>query len=1370
MFNCTRITSVEYYLAQKAQAQADAKRPDPNQGRDREAYYLDNGAAESEGKWWTRRAASSLPKSSSSLLPLSPFGQNGTAVNDRHFRDLAAGRHPVTKEPLTKASANGKRSVGFDLQIGAPKSVSVLAAVVDDDTRARVFAAHDKAMERALNFAFDAGMVTAHRAKRDPLTGKKSYFEEPVQEASAATFRHFTSRAMDPQLHSHAVILNLGVREDGSTGAIDNRRLKLYGGAISSLYRCELAKTLREELGVEVVQKGRNFEIAGIPDAVTKQFSKRRAEIEAVAKAEGFTTASARGKAQVASFETRDDKDKAVTMQELEARWNRELQTLGWDGNSLMRSALAEGRLLRAERAKDEGDQIDKAAGKAIHDLTRNAAVMDDRHVVRAVLEGLQTLCGADEALAAVDRLKASGLLVQIGELDGRPIYSTAEIIAAEKAMLQTVKARQGEREFVPEAAVRAAIARRPTIREDQAAAILHALNKDGVSVVEGSAGSGKSFSLGAVAEVARECGLEVWTVAPSWKATEVVRSDTQTADAYAKAVQGFVRQIADGKVKLTEKSVVILDEAGMVGTEDMAALVAATSAVGAKLIASGDTRQLQPVVAGAPLKAISRVVGSSRMTEITRQKSEWQKAASQDFADGETVRALEAYDKAGAVTVADDREEAIRALVDSYSRDRMERPEAARCVLSSWNVDVRSLNEQIRAAGKAAGWIEATDWTLPAIPRGGDDAQAIDLAAGDEVIFGETVELRGMTIRNSDLARVVGISGDPENPTLRLAFAKSADPIEVRWRELVGRREEGEPQAPRLQHASAMTVHASQGVTVDEAYVLNVRGMGQESTYVAMTRHRNAVKTFADGGRIVDEIAAKGGATIRQTKGGGTVLPEEEDDRAPVEVTAEEIKRRLFEESMKADLKQNATDFLPMHVILDTPAPVVVTVPRNETRPPVQSATVFKDATLAGRRPRLPTPSMQPTVSASPVTKLAERMAKRETAKTRYPVPVKSEPRSRVTDDERNQMVRTDLLAFAVDHLGGQLVERWSGGGAVRFGGKDGEKVGITQKGNLWAWTVSNDTSRKGVIWDLVQHVKGGSYGETLHWLRDRLKTWSPSATALPIVREQKPLEDATAPEKVRAGWMKLPSAGVPKFLTEERGIRREIVERFRSDIKADWTGEKASNRFGAAFAHRNPDGELVNYVRRGAPPIGKVDSFRANASGGTPTLFMAGDRSPKRIYVTESAIDTLSLYQHDDAPDGAMLVAPDGTPGRRALDAVAEIARRNPEAEWHVGLDNDGKGQEFANQVREAIRRGHVGAVVKDRPPEAQFKDWNGAIRGATAEQEKAAKAARAAQVEAERIEIERRAAEEERRRLAAERAATAPVPSVPSGPRMR
>jgi hypothetical protein len=163
MFSCTRISAVEYYIAVDAQATADNRRADGGgAGPDALAYYCDNGAGESSGVWWTPAIGS---RSSSSPFALA---RDGESVDTGVLRDLAAGRDPVTKKPLVQQTTE-RRSVGYDIQISAPKSVSVLAAFSDDATRRIIFDAHDRAFRRALDFAFKEGLIVT--SSLSDLTG-----------------------------------------------------------------------------------------------------------------------------------------------------------------------------------------------------------------------------------------------------------------------------------------------------------------------------------------------------------------------------------------------------------------------------------------------------------------------------------------------------------------------------------------------------------------------------------------------------------------------------------------------------------------------------------------------------------------------------------------------------------------------------------------------------------------------------------------------------------------------------------------------------------------------------------------------------------------------------------------------------------------------------------------------------------------------------------------------------------------------------------------------------------------------------------------------------------------------------------------------
>ena len=1049
---CTRITSVEYYesMARQIRREAGLSAPDSplddtaaayahkaatavavegsaayeaayaeafdralatlrrghTEGRDQVAYYTDNGAGEANGLWWTRGSGSD-PSG-----PAAPFRScpDGAEVDGRVLRDLAAGRDPQSHKPLVRASANGRRSVGYDLQFAAPKSVSVLAAFAGAEERARILAVHDRAVRRALDYAHAAGLIVTR-------TGAQGRERAPAGGVSAAVYRHFTSRAQDPHLHSHAILLNLCVRADGSTGGLDNREILLNAGGIAALYRSELADGLRAALACEAVRSGRNFEVAGVAEPVLELFSKRRAAIERAAQEQGFDTAEDRVAAQAAAFDTRAGKDRETPLASLEAEWDRQLAQAGWTRAALFEGVRIAAAGIRDTRAGAPGERLQRLAEAGLAATLEMQAVLAERELLRLTAEALQCEAGADAVLEQVERLRQDGRVVEVGRsAEGRPVYATPAMIAAEQGMLRVAYARQDERAFVPAEVVARVLAERPSLRPEQREAVRHALNRDGVSVVEGSAGSGKSYAMASVAEAVRACGGEVWAIAPSWKAVDVIRNDTATAEAMARAVTGFLNQVHKGEIALGPRTVVIADEAGMIGTRDLAALVEATGAAGAKLVLSGDTRQLVPVPAGAPMRLLVRALGASRMDEIQRQRGRseaegaWMRAASIDFAAGRTASALEAYDRGGAITWGANREATIQALVDAYVNSRLdlEGAERTRAVLTGWNKDVREFNARIRARLKREGLLpEGEDVEIVAIPRGGGRAEALALTVGDEVIFGESVKIGDQAIRNADLARVEAISGDPADPVLTLWLAKNGARLSALSSALIGSRKPGEPRVPRLQHSYAMTTHAAQGVTVDEAYVADLRGAGAEATYVAMTRHRRTVRLYVDAARIRDQLEAARSGVRPEERG----LPGGREAAHPkiASIGQSEIRQAFLSAAARSGGKANVADFAgaDLRTWCDAPAQVRAIPLRRDGRMGLERAGSWKE-TISGIAPAsVGTPSPAAQV-------LRQRMEERLHAPATYPVPRPSRAGYAIpfTSDAPGQKGRISRLA----------------------------------------------------------------------------------------------------------------------------------------------------------------------------------------------------------------------------------------------------------------------------------------------------------------------------------------------------------------------
>lgn len=850
MFTCVRIKDVDYY--RKVRNESSSSRTGYYAGQEEHA----------QGTWLA-------------------FGdglcgiQNESAVHFDDLEQLAAGCDPRTGQPLLK-STRIERSSGYDLQLAPSKSVSVAWCSADAVTRAKIEACGAAAVRDAMAFIHSEGLIECRR-------GQGGRRREAASGWLAATFQHVLSRAGDPQLHWHCVVPNAALRADMTTGGIDSRSVLLFARAVGARFNTALAAELRRELGwhSERSEDGRSFELVGLNGdegrKICDRFSKRRAAVVDSVSSHGTTTADSRQAARYAALNTRGSKADLPPLEQLEERWRDELADMDWTMPAVIEAINCESRA--AERQKPNYPALKAAktvAKAALAALETQEGVFERRHLLRELYETAQTVVAPESAATALAELEANGRIVALGpDEHGRAVYSTPSYIASETRMLDAaLSGRGGWNKSPDQIAIESAIAERG-LSEEQADAVRAALSSDMVSIVLGSAGTGKSKSLGAVTAAVRDAtiidlvlrgGMEVHAIAPSWKATEVIRSDTETREEMARAVAGFVSRIRDGRIRLGRNSVVILDEGSLVPTVDMSAIVTACTKASCKLIISGDVAQLQAVSAGSPLRLLAERLGVTRITRIRRQHLDWQREASMMLAEGKIADAVAAYDSQGRIGWHADRHAAVAALVTEWTTDLEAEPDGDRLALAATHAECADLNESIRAVERAAGRLAGPDFELMAIPKAGSRSGKRSLpspipqklATNDRIIFGESVEIGGRVIRNADMATVVGIHRDADGEA-RLTVILDKDrgrddaAISGRWSQFVGHRRPGEPAVPRLSLGHAITVHSAQGLTQPgKIYVLSASAaMGRESLYVALTRHRADVSMHVDEGRL---------------------------------------------------------------------------------------------------------------------------------------------------------------------------------------------------------------------------------------------------------------------------------------------------------------------------------------------------------------------------------------------------------------------------------------------------------------------------------------------------------------------------------------
>jgi len=337
---------------------------------------------------------------------------------------------------------------------------------------------------------------------------------------------------------------------------------------------------------------------------------------------------------------------------------------------------------------------------------------------------------------------------------------------------------------------------------------------------VVGYAGTGKSTMLGEARAAWEADGYQVRGAALSGIAAEQLEGGAGIA---SRTVHSLLFQWEQGREALTNRDVLVVDEAGMLGSRQMERLLSQAQAAGAKVVLVGDPEQLQAIEAGAAFRAIAERVGAVEITEIRRQREAWQQAATRDLATGRTGEALARYEAAGMVMGHATLDDAKAAMIAGWDAARQEAPEARQIMLAYRRVDVRDLNERARAVRQAAGELGA-DYRVQT-ERGGRD-----FAAGDRVYFLRNE--RGLGVKNGTLGTVVGIAGPApglgERLTVRLDDGRVVG-FDVK-------------DYGHIDHGYAATVHKSQGVTVDRTHVLATSHVDRHAAYVGLSRHRERV------------------------------------------------------------------------------------------------------------------------------------------------------------------------------------------------------------------------------------------------------------------------------------------------------------------------------------------------------------------------------------------------------------------------------------------------------------------------------------------------------------------------------------------------
>jgi Ti-type conjugative transfer relaxase TraA len=427
---------------------------------------------------------------------------------------------------------------------------------------------------------------------------------------------------------------------------------------------------------------------------------------------------------------------------------------------------------------------------------------------------------GFDQFNAVMGAMGGAPDLVELGkDARGEDRFTTHEMIEAERRLHHAAeRMAERERHKVNDADRRAALTRAEQrgliLSGEQSDALAHVTDGRDLSVVVGHAGTGKSAMLAVAREAWEAAGHEVRGVALSGIAAENLEGGSGIA---SRTIASMEHGWGRGRDLLTARDVLVIDEAGMVGTRQLERVLSHAGEAGAKVVLVGDPQQLQAIEAGAAFRSIHERHGGAEIGEVRRQREDWQREATRDLANSKTGHALEAYRSHGMLHEAQNREQARGDLIERWDCDRRASPDKSRIILTHTNDEVRALNEAARMRMRAAGDLgEDVNLTV--------ERDARNFANGDRIMFLQNE--RGLGVKNGTLGIVQQVSA-------RSMTVQTDDGRSVRF---------DLKDYNRIDHGYAATIHKAQGMTVDRVHVLATPGMDAHASYVALSRHRDGV------------------------------------------------------------------------------------------------------------------------------------------------------------------------------------------------------------------------------------------------------------------------------------------------------------------------------------------------------------------------------------------------------------------------------------------------------------------------------------------------------------------------------------------------
>ena len=657
-------------------------------------------------------------------------------IDSLRFKTLLAGQvAPEVRVSRGSTRNDARERIGIDLTFSAPKSVSLQALVAGD---ARVIAAHDRAVSAAVAAAEDRALA------RRKVAGQARV--ERSGNLIVAKFRHETSRERDPQLHTHALVMNLTQRRDSAWRALKNDEILKSLRTLGAVYRAALAAELQAQGFALRRERDGSFELAHIGRDQIAAFSQRASQIEARLGERGLSRGEASTtQKQQAALETRARKG-VVDRGELFTEWQARARGLGIDFDRRDWAGPDHGQAKSRQDRSDNALPTEEAARRAVrygvNHLSERQAVIGERELIEVAMQHGVGRVQLRDVEAEVQRQTAAGFLVReapvfrpAGAADDRTDLSrkgwiellvarhgmtpplarrhvdgairdgglimadgrltTQTALAREKRILRIERDGRGRvAPILPEDAARKRLAATNLNAGQREAAWLMAGTADRIVGVQGFAGTGKSHMLETAKRIIEDNGYRVRALAPYGSQVKALRELGVPANTLASFLRGQDKGLDD-------RTVLVIDEAGVVPVRLMEQTLKLAETAGARVVLLGDVAQTKAVEAGRPFDQLQAAgMRTARMEEIQRQRDPALRAAVDLAARGRTAASLEKISAVMEIREdADRRAELVRDFM-ALSPDERD----GTLIVSGTNEARREINVRVREASGTAG------------------------------------------------------------------------------------------------------------------------------------------------------------------------------------------------------------------------------------------------------------------------------------------------------------------------------------------------------------------------------------------------------------------------------------------------------------------------------------------------------------------------------------------------------------------------------------------------------------------------------------------------------------------------------------------